>query len=111
MVCYEWMSVIYMTILLIVTYMLNIIDLLFTNYWVKIYGIGAELNPIGVWLYNTGIAQFTKTIFVGVLLLFVWYKAEIKNNDFAINGLYIIYAVYGVVDLLHCLLWLYIKTI
>lgn len=100
-----------MTILLIVTYILNIIDLLFTNYWVKLYGIGIELNPIGVWLYNIGITQFAKTIFVGILLLFVWYNAELKNNEFAKNGLYVVSAVYGVIDLMHCLLWLYIKTI
>ena len=53
------------TIILMIAYLLNIIDLIFTTHWVKLYGIGIEANPIGRWLYTNNIAGFVKIFVVG----------------------------------------------
>lgn len=100
-----------MTWLFIVTYILNMIDLFFTRYWVDMYGINAEANPFGKFLFDNGLAEIAKLVVVGVLLLFLYFQANIEDNDTAINGLYICASVYAIVCILHCLLWLYIKTI
>lgn len=57
-----------MTIRLIIAYVLNLFDLVMTNYWVNKYGLEIEGNPIGRWLYQTGAVYPVKIVGVGVLL-------------------------------------------
>lgn len=94
----------------IVTYILNITDLLFTIHWVDVYGITAEANPIGKILINNGLLEIVKA-FVGVLIIFIFIQAQIEENKVARIGLYICVVVYAIICIMHCLLWIRIKTI
>ena len=58
---------------LIITYILNIIDYLFTLYWVRTYGIEIEGNPFGRWLFDNNIAWVVKIFAVGGLLALLGY--------------------------------------
>lgn len=111
MVHYEWVRSDDMTWLFLVTYILNMIDLFFTIYWVDMYGINAEANPFGKFLFDNGLAEIAKVAVVGALLLFLYVQANVEDNDTARIGLYICASVYAIVCIVHCLLWLYIKTI
>jgi hypothetical protein len=60
--------------MLLLTYLLNIIDYLFTLYWVRKFGIEIEGNPIGRWMFSHNIAWLCKIVLNGVLLGIVgWY--------------------------------------
>lgn len=54
--------------ILLTTYLLNLFDLFMTTLWVRIYGISAEANPIGRWMFNHNIAWAVKVFAVGGLL-------------------------------------------
>lgn len=54
---------------LIITYILNIIDLIATMYLVSLFGLSIEGNPIGRWLIKTGLVYPFKITVVGGLLL------------------------------------------
>ena len=53
---------------LLITYLLNLFDLYMTSLWVKQYGLTAEANPIGRWLFTNNIAWAVKIFAVGGLL-------------------------------------------
>lgn len=55
-------------IFLVVTYILNLFDLLMTNRLVYLYGIGIEGNPLGVWMFANDVAWIVKIFIVGILL-------------------------------------------
>lgn len=57
-----------MEICLIITYLLNIIDYLFTLYWVRKFGIEIEGNPIGKWMFKKKLTWLFKIVVVGILL-------------------------------------------
>ena len=57
-----------MKIRLIITYLLNLFDLFMTTLWVKLYGITAEANPIGRWMFEHNVAWAVKVFVVGGLL-------------------------------------------
>lgn len=48
-----------------IAYLLNIIDYLFTAYWVHKFGIEIEANPIGRWMFENNIAWVVKIFIVG----------------------------------------------
>ena len=50
---------------LFIAYALNIIDYLFTSHWVNLYGLSAEGNPIGRWLFENNVAGIVKIFIVG----------------------------------------------
>ena len=58
---------------LFIAYTLNIIDYLFTAYWVKLYGIEIEANPIARWMLENNVAWAVKFFAVGVLFLLLGY--------------------------------------
>ena len=58
---------------LIIAYALNVIDYLFTAYWVRLYGIDIEVNPIAKWLFNHNIAWAVKFLAVGGLFALLGY--------------------------------------
>jgi hypothetical protein len=84
---------------LLIAYILNIIDYLFTSYWVSLYGIGIEGNPIGRWMFNYNVAWVFKIIIVGglFLLLGCLFKRYPKYKWIA----YIPVAVYAVTVIYH----------
>ena len=53
---------------LFITYLLNLFDLAMTTLWVRLYGIEAEANPIGRWMFEHNIAWAVKVFVVGGLL-------------------------------------------
>ena len=50
---------------LITAYALNIIDYIFTAYWVHKFGIEIEANPIGRWMFSHNVAWVYKIFIVG----------------------------------------------
>lgn len=56
---------------LIITYVLNITDLIATMYLVSLFGLSIEGNPIGRWLIKTGLVYPFKIGVVGGLLLVI----------------------------------------
>lgn len=64
-------------IILLIVYILNVIDYFFTTYWVQMFGVEAELNPIGQWMFENNITWFFKLIVVGGVIALIGYL--IKN--------------------------------
>lgn len=65
-----------MAIRLIVVFVLNIVDLIFSLVWINKYGIEVEANPIGRWLYETGLVYPVKTIVVAGLLIALYFMLK-----------------------------------
>ena len=89
---------------LFIAYLLNIIDYLFTSYWVNLYGISIEGNPLGRWLFENDLAGIVKIFIVGgaFLLLGVFFKKYPKYKPVAVIPL----VVYGFVVMYHIYLFL-----
>ena len=54
---------------LIISYILNIVDYVFTAYWVHHFGVSIEANPFGRWLFKHNIAWVFKIFIIGAILL------------------------------------------
>ena len=65
-----------MKIRLIITYLLNLFDLVMTTHWVNKFGIDIEANPIGRWLYQKHLAVPVKVFGVGVALLALYHALK-----------------------------------
>jgi hypothetical protein len=85
--------------ILLITYILNIIDYLFTLYWVRKYGIEIESNPFGRWLFDNNIAWVVKIFAVGGLLALLGYLIHRQPKAAAVA--YIPLAVFAAVDVYH----------
>jgi hypothetical protein len=93
--------------MLILTYLLNIIDYLFTLYWVRKFGIEIEGNPIGRWMFSHNIAWLFKIVLNGVLLGAVgWYIHRHPEDGYLA---WICLIVYGLLCLYHIGLYLYLR--
>lgn len=53
---------------LIIAYILNIVDYIFTAHWVHNFGIEIEANPFGQWMFSHNVAWVFKIFIVGGLL-------------------------------------------
>lgn len=84
---------------LIIAYVLNIIDYLFTRHWVNLYGIDIEGNPIGRWLIENHLAVPVKVFGVGGLLI-VLYHALKKHPKWNWTS-WLLLAVYSVLAIYH----------
>lgn len=84
---------------LLLAYTLNIIDYLFTSHWVNLYGLSAEGNPFGRWLFENNVAGIVKIFIVGGVFLLLGYlfKRYPKYKWVA----YIPLVVYGVIAIYH----------
>lgn len=58
---------------LITAYALNIVDYIFTAYWVHKFGIEIEANPIGRWMFENNVAWVYKIFIVGGLFALIGY--------------------------------------
>lgn len=91
---------------LILTYLLNIIDYLFTGYWVSKYGLSIEGNPIGRWMFENNIAWLFKIVVVGVLLIALGF---LINKYKRYKWIPIILAIiYGLIVVYHIVIAIYI---
>lgn len=84
---------------LIIAYMLNLFDLICTNYWISLYGLSVEANPIGRWLYQNHLAAPVKVFGVGGLLI-VLYHALKKHPQWNWTS-WLLLAVFGVLAIYH----------
>ena len=84
---------------LLLAYLLNVTDYFFTEYWVTRYGIDAEFNPIGRWMFATGLAGFIKIFIIGGLFVLLGYL--VKRQPKAIIANYLLFGVYSVVVAYH----------
>lgn len=89
---------------LIIAYLLNIIDYLFTAHWVNLYGISIEGNPIGRWLFENNLAGVFKIFIVGGLMAVM--GVCIRKCPKAAWTAFIPLVVYGFVVMYHIYLFL-----
>lgn len=95
---------------LITAYILNIVDYIFTAYWVHNFGIEIEANPIGRWMFEHNVAWVVKIVGVGLLLLVLYHALKVKPTWAWVS--WVLLAVYGVLVLYHIFIALsiYIPT-
>lgn len=89
---------------LLIAYILNIIDYLFTAHWVNKFGIDTELNPIGRWMFSHNVAWVFKILIVGGLFAVLGYF--IKQYPKYAWTAFIPLVVYGFVVMYHIYLFL-----
>jgi hypothetical protein len=84
-------------ILLIATYLLNIVDYLETIYAVQLFGIEVELNPIGRFLLENNCAWVPKIIIVPMSLIAIGFIVKIEKRWTWL--VYVLFALYLAVTL------------
>lgn len=84
---------------LTIAYLLNIIDYIFTAYWVHKFGIEIEGNPFGRWMFENNVAWVYKIFIVGGLFALLGYF--IKKHQKAVVSAYILLAVYAIIVIYH----------
>jgi len=89
-------------ILLIIAYILNIIDYIFTARWIELYGIDIEANPIALWMFENNVAWVFKILIVGGLFAVLGYF--IHRCPKAARVVYIPLAVYGLIVIYHIII-------
>lgn len=94
---------------LLITYLLNIIDYLFTAHWVRSYGLEIEANPIGRWMLETVPRQVVfKLILPAIgLLILCWFR------DHKLAGIlkWVVFGIYAVIVVYHICIWISVKDI
>ena len=91
----------------LITYLLNLFDLVMTNRLVNMYGLSVEGNPIGRWLYTYDMAWVVKVFGVGALLLVI--GLGIKKKPQLKWLAYIPLVVYGLLAIYHIGIWIAIN--
>jgi hypothetical protein len=86
-----------MAIHLLICYAINLFDLICTNYWISLYGLSVEGNPIGRWLYENGLAVQVKVFMVGTLLLVLYSNPKWKWTGWLLLVFYSILAIYHII--------------
>lgn len=97
-----------MLIRLIITYVLNIADYLFTADLVRKFGVEIEGNPFGRWLIQTNLGYVVKIVVVGLALLLLW---KFKNNRFAIVGSWVILITFSLLVIYHVFIQLCLSAL
>ena len=90
-----------------ITYILNVIDYIFTAYWVSKFGIEIEGNPIARWMFENNVAWVFKILIVGGLTAVVGYFIKRYPNTAWIA--YIPLVVYGLVVIYHIAIYVSIR--
>ena len=62
--------------MILIAYLLNLIDYLFTIYYIDLYGVEIEANPIMRWCFEHDIAWAVKIFIVGGLFGLVGYLVK-----------------------------------
>ena len=99
-----------MTIRFIIAYLLNLFDLLCTNYWIKKFGLDIEANPVGRWLYENHLAVPTKVFGMG--FLFWLLNKAVSHRDKGLEkstewwdvASWAVLAVYGILAIYHIII-------
>lgn len=85
--------------LYLITYLLNLFDLICTNYWITQCGISIEANPIGRWLYENHLAVQVK-VFMAPILLLVLYDYAKRNPKWEWVS-WLLLAAYSILSIYH----------
>ena len=91
---------------LLIAYILNIIDYLFTAHWVRLYGIDIERNPLGRWMFSHNIAWVFKILIVGIFFAVLGICIHIRPDLAWVT--YIPLITYGLIALHHVVILLHI---
>ena len=91
----------------LITYLLNLFDLLMTNRLISLYGIEIEANPIGRLLYENNLTGFVKIFVIGLLLILL--RSLLSQNKHMEWIAYIPLVVYGLLALYHIGILLVLK--
>ena len=91
---------------LIIAYLLNIADYLFTADLVRKFGVEIEANPIGRWLFENNIAGLFKIVVVGAMFVVLGYF--IKRHPKYAWIVFIPLIMYGLVVLYHIIIIVYL---
>ena len=93
-----------MLCLAIITYAMNVFDMICTKYLVKQYGIEIEGNPIGKLMLKSNIATvIIKAVSMAAVLFVLYY---FKYNI----ALIVIFAVYCALTIYHIFILIYLKA-
>ena len=93
-----------MLIRLGVTYVLNLFDLVMTQYFISRYGSEVEGNPVGRWLVDHPTLLIAwKCAIVALLLLLIY---RFRDKQIANNGSWIILGVYIALAMYHIILFI-----
>lgn len=87
---------------LITAYALNIIDYIFTAYWVHKFGIEIEANPIGRWMFENNVAWVYKIFIVGGLFALIGYF--IHREPKAVISAKILLTVFVIIFVYHIII-------
>jgi hypothetical protein len=68
-------------ILLIATYLLNLIDYQQTIYAVNLFGLGVELNPIGCFMLANNWAGLFKIVIMPIMLAIVGFIVKLDRKQ------------------------------
>lgn len=83
--------------LYLLTYLLNLFDLICTNYWISLYGLSVEGNQFGKWLYQNHLAVQYKVVMVGIALVVLYRYNKWKWTGWLLLAVYSILAIYHIV--------------
>lgn len=88
-----------MKIKLILIYLLNLFDYIMTVRQINKYGIDIEANPImRACAINGGFFFVIKVLFVGLMVLLMWYYRNLKISKY---GSWLLLVVYGALAIYH----------
>ena len=87
---------------LIITFVLNIADYLFTLYFVHLYGLEIEANPIGRWLLKKPCRGIVFKVLGIAALLAVLYV--FRSHKIAVIGSWIVMVAYAALVIYHIVL-------
>ena len=93
------LSVLSAIMALIIAYVLNVIDYLFTAYWVNIYGSEIEANPLMRWAFEHNIGWLVKIFAVSVPFAVIGYF--IHKCPRTAWAAYVLLTVYAMIVLYH----------
>lgn len=91
---------------LITAYLLNIIDYIFTAYWVHKFGIEIEANPIGRWMFENNVAWVFKIFIVGGAFAVIGYVIK-REPKYAWTA-FIPLVVYAAIVVYHISICIYL---
>ena len=84
-------------ILLILTYILNLIDYCQTMYAIQLFGLQIELNPIARWLFEHNCATLVKLIVPAITLVSLGFV--VKADRKLVWAVYVLFTIYCLVVL------------
>lgn len=93
-----------MTIRLILIYLLNLFDLFATQRLVNKYGLAVEANPVGQWLFNSGMVYIFKIVIVGLALAVLW---KFGKNKLAIVLSWVVLGIFAMLTAYHIIIIIY----